>query len=133
MYFSLPAPEQLLSKEKDMGHFAKVVSGTVTQVIVAEPEFFDTFVDSSPGEWIQTSYNTYGGVHKLGGTPLRKNYAGIGYTYDKTKDAFIPPKPFPSWTLDEDTCLWNCPVAYPTDDKMYNWNESTQTWDEVTG
>lgn len=115
-----------------MGHFAKVVSGTVTQVIVAEPEFFDTFVDSSPGEWIQTSYNTYGGVHKLGGTPLRKNYAGAGYTYDKTKDAFIPPKPFPSWTLDEDTCLWNCPVAYPTDGKMYNWNEATQTWDEVT-
>ena len=116
-----------------MGHFAKVVNGTVTQVIVAEPEFFDTFVDSSPGEWIQTSYNTYGGVHKLGGTPLRKNYAGMGYTYDKIKDAFIPPKPFPSWTLDEDTCLWNPPVAYPTDDKMYNWNESTQTWDEVTG
>lgn len=116
-----------------MGHFAKVVSGTVTQVIVAEPEFFDTFVDSSPGEWIQTSYNTYGGVHKLGGTPLRKNYAGIGFTYDKTKDAFIPPKAYPSWTLDEDTCLWNPPVAYPTDDKMYNWNESTQTWDEVTG
>ena len=115
-----------------MGHFAKVVSGTVTQVIVAEPEFFDTFVDSSPGEWIQTSYNTYGGVHKLGGTPLRKNYAGIGYTYDKTKDAFIPPKPFPSWTLDEDTCLWEPPVAYPTDDKSYQWNEATQTWDEVT-
>ena len=115
-----------------MGHFAKVVNGTVTQVIVAEPEFFDTFVDSSPGEWIQTSYNTFGGVHKLGGTPLRKNYAGIGYTYDKTKDAFIPPKPFPSWTLDEDTCLWNCPVAYPTDGKLYNWNEATQTWDEVT-
>jgi hypothetical protein len=115
-----------------MGHFAKVVNGTVTQVIVAEPEFFDTFVDSSPGEWIQTSYNTYGGEHKLGGTPLRKNYAGVGYTYDKTKDAFIPPKPFPSWTLDENTCLWNCPVACPSDDKMYNWNEATQTWDEVT-
>ena len=115
-----------------MGHFAKVVNGTVTQVIVAEPEFFDTFVDSSPGEWIQTSYNTFGGVHKLGGTPLRKNYAGIGYTYDKTKDAFIPPKPFPSWTLDEDTCLWESPVAYPTDGKLYNWNEATQTWDEVT-
>jgi hypothetical protein len=116
-----------------MGHFAKVVSGTVTQVIVAEPEFFDTFVDSSPGEWIQTSYNTYGGVHKLGGTPLRKNYAGMGYTYDKTKDAFIPPKPFPSWTLDEQTCLWNPPVAYPSDDKLYNWDEATQNWVEVTG
>jgi len=115
-----------------MGHFAKVVNGTVTQVIVAEPEFFDTFVDSSPGEWIQTSYNTYGGEHRLGGTPLRKNYAGIGYTYDKTKDAFIPPKPFPSWTINEDTCLWDCPVAYPTDGKLYNWNEATQAWDEVT-
>lgn len=116
-----------------MGHFAKVVNGTVTQVIVAEPEFFDTFVDSSPGEWIQTSYNTYGGVHTKGGTPLRKNYAGIGFTYDITKDAFIPPQPYPSWVLDEDTCLWNPPVAMPTDDKLYNWNESTQTWDEITG
>lgn len=114
-----------------MGHFAKVVSGTVTQVIVAEPEFFDTFVDSSPGEWIQTSYNTYGGEHRLGGTPLRKNYAGIGYTYDQTRDAFIPPKPFPSWTLDEETCLWNPPVALPNDGKHYTWNESTQQWDEV--
>ncbi len=115
-----------------MGHFAKVVNGTVMQVIVAEPEFFDTFVDSSPGEWIQTSYNTRGGEHTLGGTPLRKNYAGIGYTYDRERDAFIPPKPYPSWTLNEDTCLWNPPVAYPTDDKLYNWNEDTQTWDEVT-
>lgn len=116
-----------------MGHFAKVVNGTVTQVIVAEPEFFDTFVDSSPGEWIQTSYNTYGGVHTQGGTPLRKNYAGMGYTYDRTKDAFIPPQPYPSWLLDEETCLWNPPVAMPTDGKLYNWNEATQTWDEVTG
>jgi hypothetical protein len=75
-----------------MAHFAKVNNGIVEQVIVAEPEFFDTFVDSSPGQWIQTSYNTHGGVHLLGGTPLRKNYAGIGFTYDATKDAFIPPK-----------------------------------------
>jgi hypothetical protein len=82
-----------------MAHFAKVLDGKVIQVIVAEPEFFQTFVDSSPGEWIQTSYNTYGGEHKLGGTPLRKNYAGIGFAYDRTLDAFIPPKPFDSWEL----------------------------------
>lgn len=89
-----------------MSHFAKVNNGIVEQVIVAEPEFFNTFVDSSPGEWLQTSYNTYGGVHKLGGTPLRKNYAGIGFTYDCTRDAFIPPKPDGDWELNEETCLW---------------------------
>lgn len=114
-----------------MSHFAKVTDGIVTQVIVAEPEFFATFVDSSPGEWIQTSYNTHGGVHATGGTPLRKNYAGIGYTYDRTRDAFIPPQPYPSWTLNETTCLWQAPVAYPTDDKRYTWNESAQQWTEV--
>lgn len=96
-----------------MSHFAKVVDGVVTKVIVAEPEFFNTFVDSSPGEWIQTSYNTRGGVHLNGGTPLRKNYAGIGYTYDRTLDAFIPPKPNPLWVLDEETCLWNAPAEEP--------------------
>ena len=79
--------------------------------------------------WKQTSYNTIGGVHKSGGTPLRKNHAGIGYTYDEDKDAFIPPKPFNSWTLNETTCLWEAPVAYPDDDNDYTWNESTQTWD----
>ena len=115
-----------------MAHFAKVNNGIVEQVIVAEPEFFTTFVDSSPGEWIQTSYNTYGGIHKNGGTPLRKNYAGIGFTYDRTKDAFIPPKPFNSWVLDEQTCLWNAPVAYPTDDKRYSWDEATTSWVERT-
>ena len=115
-----------------MAHFAKVVDGKVTQVIVAEPEFFETFVDTSPGEWIQTSYNTRGGEHTLGGTPLRKNYAGIGFTYDRTRDAFIPPQPFQSWVLDEDTCLWNAPVAMPTDDKRYTWDEATTTWVEVT-
>lgn len=114
-----------------MSHFAKVTDGIVTQVIVAEPEFFATFVDSSPGEWIQTSYNTHGGVHATGGTPLRKNYAGIGYTYDRTRDAFIPPQPYPSWTLDETTCLWQAPVAYPTDGKQYAWNESSQQWYEI--
>jgi hypothetical protein len=89
-----------------MSHFAKVRDGVVIQVLVAEQEFFDTFVDSSPGEWIQTSYNTRGGVHTLGGTPLRKNYAGIGFTYDRARDAFIPPKPEGDWILNEDTCLW---------------------------
>ena len=120
-----------------MAHFAKVVDGTVSQVIVAEPEFFNTFVDSSPGEWIQTSYNTRGGVHygqdgqPDDGVALRKNYAGIGYTYDRTKDAFIPPKPYNSWTLDEETCLWNAPVAMPDDGKMYRWNEDTTSWEEL--
>ena len=114
-----------------MAHFAKVVDGKVTQVIVAEKEFFDTFVDSSPGEWIQTSYNTHGGVHATGGTPLRKNYAGIGFTYDRTRDAFIPPQPFASWVLDDNTCLWNAPVAMPTDGKQYNWDEATTAWVEV--
>jgi hypothetical protein len=111
-----------------MAHFAKVVDGKVSQVIVAEPEFFETFVDSSPGEWIQTSYNTHGGVHANGGTPLRKNYAGIGFTYDRTRDAFIPPQPFASWLLDEETCLWNAPVAMPDDGKIYQWDEATTSW-----
>jgi hypothetical protein len=88
-----------------MAHFAKVLNGIVTQVIVAEPEFFDTFVDSSPGQWIQTSYNTHGGQHPEG-RPLRKNFAGIGYTYDAERDAFIPPKPEGDYALDEETCLW---------------------------
>jgi hypothetical protein len=114
-----------------MAHFAKVVDGKVSQVIVAEPEFFETFVDSSPGEWIQTSYNTHGGVHANGGTPLRKNYAGIGFTYDRVKDAFIPPQPFASWLLDEETCLWNAPVAMPDDGKIYQWDEATTSWKEV--
>jgi hypothetical protein len=114
-----------------MAHFAKVLDGKVIQVIVAEPEFFDAFVDSSAGEWIQTSYNTFGGVHKNGGTPLRKNYAGIGYTYDSQRDAFIPPKPFASWTMNEETCLWNPPVPYPTDDKQYTWDEATTSWVEL--
>lgn len=88
-----------------MSHFCKVVNGIVTQVIVAEPEFFDTFVDSSPGQWIQTSYNTHGGQHPEG-RPLRKNYAGIGFTYDAERDAFIPPKPEGDYALDDETCLW---------------------------
>lgn len=114
-----------------MAHFAKVNNGIVEQVIVAEPEFFDNFVDTSPGQWIQTSYNTYGGVHLLGGTPLRKNYAGIGFTYDSVKDAFIPPKPYNSWSLNETSCLWEPPTPRPNDDKLYKWNEATTSWVEV--
>ena len=110
-----------------MAHFAKVNNGIVEQVIVAEPEFFETFVDTSPSEWIQTSYNTRGGEHPEG-RPLRKNYAGIGYSYDATRDAFIPPKPYASWVLNETTCLWESPVAYPTDGNMYRWDEATTAW-----
>ncbi len=113
-----------------MAHYAKVSNSLVTQVIVAEPEFFDTFVDSSPGEWIQTSYNTLGGIHELGGTPLRKNFAGIGYTYDSTRDAFYEQQPYPSWTLNETTCQWDAPVTYPDDGKVYEWNEDTTNWVE---
>lgn len=114
-----------------MSHFAKVTDGKVTQVIVAEQEFFDTFVDSSPGTWIQTSYNTHGNQHP-NGTPLRGNYAGIGYTYDSVNDVFYAPQPFPSWTLNNSTWLWEAPVAYPTDGKVYKWNESITNWEEVT-
>jgi len=81
--------------------------------------------------WKQTSYNTHGGVHNNNGIPLRKNHAGIGYTYDEDRDAFIPKKPFNSWILNEDTCNWEAPVAYPQDDNKYSWNESTLTWDIV--
>jgi hypothetical protein len=111
-----------------MGHFAKVNNGIVEQVIVAEPEFFNTFVDTSPGQWIQTSYNTRGGVHTNGGTPLRKNFAGIGFTYDAQRDAFIPPKPYASWALNESTCLWDAPVAMPTEGGPYKWDEATTSW-----
>jgi hypothetical protein len=114
-----------------MSHFAKVTDGKVTQVIVAEKEFFDTYVDSTPGEWIQTSYNTQGGVHKLGGTPLRGNYAGIGYTYDRTNDVFYAPQPYASWVLDNTTWSWKAPVAQPTDGKMYAWDEAVKNWVEV--
>ena len=114
-----------------MAHYAKVNNGLVTQVIVAEAEFFETFVDSSPDEWIQTSYNTQGGVHSDGGTPLRKNYAGVGFTYDSVRDAFISPQPHPSWVLDEDTCIYEAPVPYPTDDLMYSWDEDTTSWVEA--
>jgi hypothetical protein len=123
-----------------MAHYAKVLNGLVTQVIVAEPDFFDTFVDSSPGEWIQTSYNTRGGVHynPETGEPsadqskaLRKNYAGIGFTYNAQLDAFVPPKPYASWVFNEDTCLWDAPTIKPNDGKIYRWNEDTTSWQEL--
>ena len=114
-----------------MSHFAKVVDGKVTQVIVAEPEFFDTFVDTSAGTWIQTSYNTIGGKHTQGGTPLRGNYAGIGYTYDQANDVFYAPQPYASWILDQTDWTWKAPVAMPTDGKFYNWDEAATSWIEV--
>ena len=120
-----------------MSHFAKVCDGKVTQVIVAEKEFFDTFVDSSPGEWVQTSYNTRGGVHygsdgqPDGGVALRGNYAGIGYIYDSANDVFYAPQPFASWALNQTTWLWEPPVAYPDDGQIYTWDEATVNWKVV--
>lgn len=107
-----------------MAHFAKIENDIVTDVWVAEEEFIQTL----EGEWIQTSYNTKGGVHLNGETPLRKNYAGIGMIYDRVRDAFYEPQPFPSWTLDEDSCLWQSPVPYPTDGNSYDWDEENLTW-----
>ena len=112
-----------------MAHYAKVNNGIVEQVIVAEADFFNTFVDTSPGTWIQTSYNTHGNQHP-NGTPLRGNYAGIGYTYDATNDVFYAPKPYPSWTLNTSTWLWEAPVVKPTDG-MYIWNEELGNWSSV--
>lgn len=114
-----------------MGHFAQIdENNIVVQVIVADQDFIDTGAVGDPSRWIQTSYNTSAGVHRLGGTPLRKNYAGVGYTYDPQLDAFIPPKFFPSWVLNEDTCQWEPPVPMPADGKIYEWNESSQQWIE---
>lgn len=112
-----------------MAHFAHVTNGIVDQVIVAEQDFIDSGAVGNPSEWVQTSYNTHGGQHPEG-RPLRKNYAGVGYTYDAAKDAFIPPKPYASWILDDDTCLWNAPVAMPTEGQ-YEWDEDTTSWKEV--
>lgn len=125
-----------------MAHYAKVLEGIVETVIVAESEFFNNFVDDSPGKWIQTSYNTRGGVHyePNSNTPssdqskaLRKNYAAVGYTYDKTRNAFIPPQQFPSWTLNETTCLWDPPVSKPLDGKTYLWDEDLYQSDNTKG
>ena len=135
-----------------MAHYAQIDSNNiVTQVIVvADADTADAHGNHMEsigiafcqrligGNWKQTSYNTQGGTHNNGGTPFRGNYAGIGYTYDAQRDAFIPPKPYNSWVLDESTCLWNAPVAYPTDvgtpeaPKMYTWNEETKSWDLIT-
>ena len=116
-----------------MAHFAKVEGGTVTQVIVAEQDYINTFPDKD--KWVQTSYNTRGGKHydpvtrqEDSGTPLRKNYAGIGDVYDQVRDAFYPPQPYPSWTLDNATCYWKAPKAYPNDGKQYNWDEIGRDW-----
>ena len=122
-----------------MAHFAKVLDGKVVNVIVAEQEFIDTMIDKTPGEWIQTSYNTHGGVHyKPNSTEpredqsgaLRYNYAGIGYIYDKEADAFYEPQPYASWILDTTTYRWNPPIAYPTDGKRYTWDEENTNWKE---
>ena len=115
-----------------MSHFAKIENGVVTQVIVAEQDFINSGAVGDPTQWYQTSYNTRGGVHELGGTPYRKNYAGVGYSYDADKDAFIPPQPYPSWTLNETSCLWEPPVARPDDDNRYEWNEADQSWTLLT-
>ena len=121
-----------------MSHYAKVANGIVNQVIVAEADFFTTFVDTSPGYWIQTSYNTRGNVHygadgnPDSGTALRGNYAGIGYTYDQVNDVFYAPQPYTSWTLNQSTWTWEAPTPYPTDGKQYRWDEATTSWVEVT-
>tara|TARA_B110000902_G_scaffold226877_1_gene265806 strand:- start:27 stop:443 length:417 start_codon:yes stop_codon:yes gene_type:complete len=137
-----------------MAHFAKIQDGVVQDVIVAEQDFIDAYCE---GAWVQTSYNTFGGVHYSyreveqswvedngetttvtsleryddGGIALRKNYAGIGFTYDSERDAFYAPQPYASWTLNENTCLWEAPTAYPDDSKIYNWDEDTTSWVEV--
>ena len=120
-----------------MSHFAKVENGIVTSVIVAEQDFINSGAVGDPAAWVQTSYNTRGGVHygqdgqPDGGVALRKNYAGIGYTYDAGRDAFYGPKPYNSWVLNESTCYWEAPTPMPTDGKRYNWNEETTSWVEV--
>ena len=122
-----------------MAHFAKIENGVVVQVVVAEEAFISTGALGDPANFVQTSYNTRGGVHygqdgnPIGREQLRKNYAGIGYAYDSGRDAFIPPQPYPSWTMSEDTCLWNAPVAMPTTGGPFTWNEATLAWDAVQG
>lgn len=113
-----------------MAHFAKVIDGIVTEVLVIEQDVIDTGLFGDPALWVQTSYNTHGGVHPEG-RPLRMNYAGIGYTYDEERDAFIAPQPFASWTLNEDTCLWDAPTPYPDDGEPYYWDETALAWVEI--
>jgi hypothetical protein len=120
-----------------MAHFAQIDENNIVIQVTPGPDNWLTSPDKLPGTWIQTSYNTKAGVHygsdgqPDGGVALRKNYAGVGYTYDSVRDAFIPPKPYNSWILNEDTCTWNPPTPLPEDDdeKDYQWNESTQSWD----
>ena len=121
-----------------MAHYAFLdQNNIVTEVIVGKNENeeginWEQQYGSFRGQLCKrTSFNTIGGVHQLGRTPFRKNYAGIGYSYDQTRDAFIPPKPFNSWVLNENTCQWEAPVACPTDDNEYKWNEQTLSWDLV--
>jgi hypothetical protein len=122
-----------------MAHFAEIDNdGTVLRVLVVAndqenrgQEFLANDLGLG-GTWKKTSYNTIGGVHTSGGTAYRKNYAGIGYKYDAVRDAFIPPKPYPSWELNEDSCLWEAPTPMPTDGKIYSWDEPTLSWKEVT-
>lgn len=116
-----------------MSHFAQLdENNIVTRVLVIEQDVIDTGLFGEPSSFVQTSYNTKGGVHSLGGTPLRKNYAGIGYIYDSQRDAFIPPQPFPSWTLNEDTCLWYAPTEMPTEGGPFIWDEETLSWVVLT-
>jgi hypothetical protein len=119
----------------NMAHFAQLdENNIVVQVIVGVDEPHDgeaIYAQTTGTIWKKTSYNTVGGIHLLGGTPFRKNYAGIGFTYDAQRDAFIPPQPFPSWVLDEQTCQWNPPIQYPSDDKRYQWDEQTTSWKEI--
>jgi hypothetical protein len=117
--------------EKIMAHWAHLTNGIVDQVIVIDEETLALGHWGDPSEWKQTSYRTQGGQHPEG-KPFRFNYAGLGYSYDATRDAFIPPKPFASWLLNETTCLWEAPTPMPTDGKMYTWNEETTSWVEVT-
>ena len=122
-----------------MSHFAEINNdGIVQNVIVAEQDFIDSGAVGDSSNWIQTSYNTRGGIHYAlnsnepdSGIALRKNYAGIGYTYDKIKDAFIAPQPYPSWLLDDETCQWDAPIQRPDDGKRYDWDESTTNWVEA--
>jgi hypothetical protein len=121
-----------------MAHYAFLnENNIVTEVIVGKNEGeegidWEAHYGAFRGQTCKrTSYNTRGGLHSNGGAPLRKNYAGIGFTYDSQRDAFIPPKPFASWVLVEDTCLWTAPVAMPTDNKMYEWDEATTSWIEM--
>jgi hypothetical protein len=118
-----------------MSHFAKLDDNNIVVFVTVGRQEDDgkeaELCERTGDRYVQTSYNTRGGVHALGGTPLRKNYAGIGYTYDEVRDAFIPPQPYPSWLLDEETCLWQAPTPYPDDGGMYVWDEATQEWQSV--